>query len=129
MMAAMSSPACPAMRRARGLANTRSPVAAEAGAGAGAAASGAGGGGAAGGGKSDALLYGGLRQIRVPRYRALLLRQSFPELRDLLDRAAALFPQLGGVWSEQQKRWSFPSGATYGFGFCAPAVKAAVAIP
>ena len=40
-------------------------------------------GGAAGGGKSDALLYGGLRQIRVPRYRALLLRQSFPELRDL----------------------------------------------
>ncbi|KKL71093.1 hypothetical protein LCGC14_2098380, partial [marine sediment metagenome] len=76
-------------------------------------------GGAAGGGKSDALLYGGLRQIRVPVYRALLLRQSFPELRDLMDRAAALFPQLGAVWSEQQKRWRFPSGATYEFGFCA----------
>ena len=79
-------------------------------------------GGAAGGGKSDALLYGGLRQIRVPKYRALLLRQSFPELRDLMDRAGALFPQLGAVWSEQQKRWRFPSGATYEFieGICFP---------
>ena len=28
-------------------------------------------------------------------------------------------PTLGGVWSEQQKRWRFPSGATYEFGFCA----------
>jgi hypothetical protein len=76
-------------------------------------------GGAAGGGKSDALLFGGLRQVEAPGYRALLLRQSFPELRELMDRAAAIFPQLGGEWNERDKRWRFPSGATYEFGYCA----------
>lgn len=76
-------------------------------------------GGAAGGGKSDALLFGGLRQVDSPAYRALLLRQSFPELRELMDRAAEFFPRLGGSWSEQQKRWRFASGATFEFGYCA----------
>ncbi|MDZ7418796.1 MAG: terminase family protein [candidate division KSB1 bacterium] len=75
-------------------------------------------GGAAGGGKSDALLYGGLRQVHHPDYRALLLRQTFPELRDLMDRAQQTFPKLGAKWHEEQKRWVFPSGASYEFGYC-----------
>ncbi len=75
-------------------------------------------GGAAGGGKSDALLFGGLRQIHHPSYRALILRRSFPELQDLMDRAREVFPQLGAVWNERDKRYTFPSGALYQFGYC-----------
>ena len=75
-------------------------------------------GGAAGGGKSDALLFGGLRQIDHPAYKALILRRTFPELRELMDRAHLVFRQIGGTWNEQQKRYVFPSGATYQFGYC-----------
>ena len=40
-------------------------------------------GGAAGGGKSDALVIEALRQIDKPYYKALILRKTFPELRDI----------------------------------------------
>lgn len=75
-------------------------------------------GGQAGGGKSDALLFGGLRQVDHPQYKALILRRTFPELRELIDRSLAVFPQLGGVWNQQDHRWRFPTGATYEFGYC-----------
>lgn len=74
-------------------------------------------GGAAGPGKSDALLMDGLRYIGNGKYRALILRASFPELQELMDRADEIFPELGGVWNENDKRWTFPSGATYEFGY------------
>lgn len=75
-------------------------------------------GGAAGGGKSDALLFGGLRQIDHPHYKALILRRTYPELRELMDRALETFREVGGEWNEQGKRWRFTSGATYEFGYC-----------
>lgn len=75
-------------------------------------------GGAAGGGKSDALLFGALRQIDKPTYRALILRHTYPELAELMDRAQGLFRFLGGTWNEQKKRWTFPSGAVIEFGYC-----------
>jgi hypothetical protein len=75
-------------------------------------------GGAAGGGKSDALLFGSLRQIDHPQYKALILRRTFPELRELMDRAHLVFRQIGGVWNEQAKRYTFPTGATVEFGYC-----------
>ena len=75
-------------------------------------------GGQAGGGKSDALLYGGLSQIAHPQYKALILRRTFPELRELIDRSLLTFPQVGGVWNTVDHRWTFPSGATYQFGYC-----------
>ena len=43
-------------------------------------------GGAAGGGKSDALVIEALRQVDVPNYRALILRKTFPQLRELIDK-------------------------------------------
>ena len=73
-------------------------------------------GGAAGGGKSDALMFGGLRYVHRPTYRALFLRESYPELVEMMDRSIA-FKQLGAVWNEGKKRWKFPSGAVYEFGF------------
>lgn len=75
-------------------------------------------GGAAGGGKSDAILFGSLRQIGHPQYKALILRRTFPELRELMDRAHLVFRQIGGVWNEQAKRYTFASGATVEFGYC-----------
>lgn len=75
-------------------------------------------GGQAGGGKSDALVMGGLRQIDHPQYKALLLRRTFPELRELIDRSLMIFPQVGGIWNQVDHRWKFPSGATYQFGYC-----------
>jgi hypothetical protein len=75
-------------------------------------------GGAAGGGKSDALLFGGLRQIDHPHYKALILRRTYPELRELMDRALEVMGQIGGTWNESGKRWTFHSGATLEFGYC-----------
>lgn len=74
-------------------------------------------GGAAGPGKSLALLVDGLRYIGHKSYRALILRSSYPELQELMDRADEIFPDLGGIWNENDKRWTFPSGATYEFGY------------
>lgn len=75
------------------------------------------GGGAAGPGKTDALLYGGLRFIDQPWCHELFLRRSYPELQEVMDRAMRAFPRLGGEWLDREKRWTFPSGATYEFGY------------
>lgn len=50
-------------------------------------------GGAAGGGKSAALLALPLRWANNPRFRALILRREFPQLQDLIDKAALLWPK------------------------------------
>lgn len=75
------------------------------------------GGGAAGPGKTDVLLVDGLRYIDQPWCKVLFLRRSFPELREVMDRAHRLFPALGGVWSASEKRWTFPAGSIYEFGY------------
>lgn len=73
-------------------------------------------GGAAGGGKSDALLMEGLRQIDHPSYRAIYFRRTFPNLQKMIDRSWEIFPAHGGKWNGELKRWQFPSGAIYKFG-------------
>lgn len=74
-------------------------------------------GGAAGGGKSDSIVAEALRYVHVPGYRALICRASYPELQELMDRAAELYPLLGGTWNEQKKRWNFPAGAKVTFAY------------
>ena len=44
-------------------------------------------GGAAGGGKSDCALVEALRQVEIPHYRGLILRKTFPQLSELIDRS------------------------------------------
>lgn len=73
-------------------------------------------GGAAGGGKTDAILFGALRYWENKNYRALILRKTFPELQEVMDRAIA-FREFGATWNETKKRWRFPSGATIEFGY------------
>lgn len=75
-------------------------------------------GGAAGGGKTDALQMGGLRDIRFPDVHVAYFRREFPRLQEVMDRAQQRFRRLGATWNEQKKRWTFPSGARYSFHHC-----------
>ena len=56
-------------------------------------------GGAAGGGKSDALVIEALRQVEIPHYRGLIIRKTFPQLRELIDKTMRyykpVFPKPG----------------------------------
>lgn len=81
-------------------------------------------GGAAGGGKSDALIVDALGASHDgflnPRYRALLIRKTFPQLREIVDRTRVLYPSVipGAQYKEADKEWIFPSGAKIIFGYC-----------
>ena len=76
-------------------------------------------GGAAGGGKSYAMLVDPLRYCHRPAHRALILRRSMPELRELIDKSRELYPRAfpGCKFREVEKIWNFPSGAKLEFGF------------
>ena len=76
-------------------------------------------GGAAGGGKSYAMLIDPLRYAHRPAHRALILRRSMPELRELIDKSRELYPKAfpGCKYREVEKLWNFPSGAKVEFGF------------
>jgi hypothetical protein len=75
-------------------------------------------GGAAGPGKSDCLFWGGMHQSMFPDARMLLLRSTFPELRELMDRAHKYLRPLGWTWHATEKRWTSPAGASLFFGYC-----------
>ena len=73
-------------------------------------------GGAAGGGKSDALLVDAVRDIKFPRYHGLLLRRTYPQLQEIMDRADEYYPRTGGRWVGKKSRWEWPNGAKVSFG-------------
>ena len=81
-------------------------------------------GGAAGGGKSDYLLMAALQHVDEPRYAALLLRRTYPELAmpgAIMDRATEWlrpYRASGEVhWDDSEHTFTFPSGATLTFGY------------
>ena len=76
-------------------------------------------GGARGGGKSYAMLIDPLRYCHKENHRALLLRRTMPELRDLINHSQRLYSRAfpGAKWREQEKEWRFPSGAKIEFGY------------
>lgn len=81
-------------------------------------------GGAAGGGKSSALLMAALQYVKYPNYNALLLRRTYKDLAQpgaLMDRAMQWLAPARKKdlchWDKQEKRWTFPSGATLSFGY------------
>ena len=75
-------------------------------------------GGAAGGGKSDALVIEALRQVHIPHYRALILRKTYPQLSELIDKTMRyyrpVFPR--AKYNSSSHTWTFPSGAKITFG-------------
>lgn len=77
-------------------------------------------GGAAGGGKSYAMLADPLRQMGNKHAKALLIRRTMPELRELIDKSHELYPKAypGAKFKQMTNTWTFPSGAKLEFGFC-----------
>ena len=75
-------------------------------------------GGAAGGGKSDALVAEALRQISKPHYKGLILRKTFPQLMEIIDKAYRLYPQIDpkAKYNDSKHVWTFRSGAKIVFG-------------
>jgi hypothetical protein len=77
-------------------------------------------GGARGGGKTYSLLIAPLRFVDKPTSRALLIRRSMPELRDVIFQTQQLYPKAvpGAKFKTQENTWHFPSGARIEFGYC-----------
>ena len=75
-------------------------------------------GGAAGGGKSDALVIEALRQVDIPHYKALILRKTFPQLAELIDKTLNYYPRAypKARYNSSNHTWTFPSGAKIIFG-------------
>lgn len=76
-------------------------------------------GGAAGGGKSYALLMGGLQYADQPDYHALILRRTFKQLEKpgaLIEISKEWLMGTDAQWNEARHKWTFPSGATLTFG-------------
>lgn len=76
-------------------------------------------GGARGGGKSYSLLVDPLRYVHKEKHRALILRRTMPELRDLIAHSQRLYPKAvpGAKWNQQAGVWTFPSSARIEFGY------------
>ena len=71
-----------------------------------------------GGGKSDALVIEALRQVDVRYYKALILRKTFPQLAELIDKTLNYYPRIypGARYNGSNHTWTFPSGAKIIFG-------------
>lgn len=81
-------------------------------------------GGAAGGGKSIAQLMGALQYVDIPGYSAILFRKTYADLSlpgaliSVAKEWLMPFVDTGEVkWSEKDKKFTFPSGATLAFGY------------
>ena len=75
-------------------------------------------GGAAGGGKSDAIIVEALRQVDNPNYRALILRKSYPQCRELIIKSLRIYKAAypDAEYNGTEHSWKFPSGAKIYFG-------------
>lgn len=76
-------------------------------------------GGAAGGGKSDALLIEGARQVHIPNYRGILFRDTTKQLEGLISRSIDIYPHAfpGAKFNDNKMVWKFKSGAKIFFGY------------
>lgn len=75
-------------------------------------------GGAAGGGKSEALIVEALRQVHIPHYKGLIIRKTYPQLTELVEKSKKYYPRAcpGARYNETKHVWSFKSGAKIYFG-------------
>ncbi len=77
--------------------------------------------GALGAGKTDVLLFYPIihRFHENPEFKGLFLRRTFPELKkEVIPRSRKIFRAVGAKYNENDKIWSFPSGALFFFGHC-----------
>jgi len=71
-----------------------------------------------GGGKSDALVIEALRQVEIPHYKGLILRKTYPQLAELIDKSLNYYPRAfpKARYNASSHTWRFPSGAKIIFG-------------
>ena len=71
-----------------------------------------------GGGKSDALVIEALRQVAIPHYKGLIVRKTFPQLAELIDKSLNYYPRIypKARYNISSHTWTFPSGAKIIFG-------------
>lgn len=78
-------------------------------------------GGAAGGGKSDAGLMCAAQYVHVPKSAALVVRKTYKDLSlpgAIMTRAQEWWRGKFGIhWNDEDRRFTFPSGATITFGY------------
>jgi hypothetical protein len=75
-------------------------------------------GGSAGPGKTDCLVTAMIRDIGNPNYHGLIIRRTFPQLQEIIDRCFRMYPGQGGTYRATDKRWTFQSGAVIDLGHC-----------
>lgn len=71
-------------------------------------------GGAKGPGKTEIILIPAVRQVKYPRYRAYITRETGPQLREIKDRQHRLYSAMAEKphWNgDAHGYWTFPSGA------------------
>lgn len=73
-------------------------------------------GGAAGPGKTDCLIMEALRDVDKTNYSGIILRRTFPQLQEIIDRTREYYPLLAGEYKTGEHRWYFPSGAKINLG-------------
>lgn len=68
-------------------------------------------GGAKGMGKSDILVVGAARYAHRPLHHALLVRTTWGEVQELIDRSQRYYPRLDPrpAWDGENRRWRFPA--------------------
>lgn len=76
-------------------------------------------GGGRAGGKTAAFIFDPLRGIHIPGFRALILRRTTKDLRDLVNRCRILYPKIdrSAVYKTKDNLFEFSSGATVEFGY------------
>lgn len=72
-------------------------------------------GGGAGSGKSYLALLKAASFVQDPAARVMVLRLSYPMLKDLIAASKQIYPHFGGEFKVQQKCWIFPNGAEIDF--------------
>jgi hypothetical protein len=76
-------------------------------------------GGGSGGGKTDFLVADAAQEVSNPNFRGVLLRKSFREMVNIIDRMKAIHRPLGGRPTEKDTVWKYPSGAQIRLGYLA----------
>jgi hypothetical protein len=70
-------------------------------------------GGSAGPGKTDCIIMEATRYVWHPQYKAIILRRTFPQLQEIIDRTRNWYPLIddGADYKSSEHRWYWPSGA------------------
>lgn len=72
-------------------------------------------GGGAGSGKSFLSLLKAAQLVKDPAAKVMILRLSYPMLKDLISASKHIYPHFGGEYKTQARTWVFPNGAEIDF--------------